>query len=413
MIVSQPHTATLLPAQTAAASVPTPTQTVRTRPAFHYHFDMMPRYLQILRAQMRIAVVYGGDNSQKDAVIYPTFNPRPWKSYEAVANDIRQALQAVGFVHVTVMPDDMHLPQRLKDENIHLVWLNTGGVQGFNPVSHTAAMLEMLGIPYVGHDSLHASTLDNKHTFKRELQALGLPTAPFVTWHPSQGPLQTHMGSRFQRVFGSYTGPFVVKPVSGRASLHIMVVDHVHKVPFVAHDLVQRTHNTVLIETYLPGREFCVAVCGGITCQGSAIRKRTQPFAFSTVERLLGPDEPIFTSMDVKAITGNRVRLLNDDEPEREQLLRLARTIYSEFNLGALVRIDVRADAQGELQILEANPKPDLKQADGKITSLIAAGLNQFNLTYTDLIQSLLADRLDHLFNYVPWNVLHLVDLLV
>ena len=63
-----------------------------------------------------------------------------------------------------------------------------GGVQGYNSTSHAPAMLEMLGMPYVGHDPLNATTLDNKHAFKREAVCAGLPTAPFMTWHMSRGP---------------------------------------------------------------------------------------------------------------------------------------------------------------------------------------------------------------------------------
>jgi D-alanine-D-alanine ligase len=147
----------------------------------------MPDYLDVFRSRLRIAVVYGGDKNRENAVIYRTLNPRPWKSYEAVARDIQSALYELGFEYVTLLPDDMTLPQRLKEEQIHLAWLNTGGVQGYDPVSHTAAMLEMLGLPYVGHNPLNASTLDNKHIFKRELQALDIPTAPFMTWHPARG----------------------------------------------------------------------------------------------------------------------------------------------------------------------------------------------------------------------------------
>ena len=85
--------------------------------------------------------------------------------------------------------------------------------------------------------------------------------------------------------------PYITADASGPKHMNIKLTRA--KLESLVDDLVQRTHNTVLIETYLPGREFCVAVCGGITCQGSAIRKRTQPLAFSTVERLLGPDEPM------------------------------------------------------------------------------------------------------------------------
>ena len=124
--------------------------------------EELERQIDKLMPQLRIAVVHGGDKSADGAVINPTINPRPWKSYERVANDIAQSLERIGFAHVETMPDDMMLGQRLKSSGTHLVWLNTGGVQGFGAMSHTPAMLEMFGVPYVGHDPITTSTLDSK-----------------------------------------------------------------------------------------------------------------------------------------------------------------------------------------------------------------------------------------------------------
>jgi D-alanine-D-alanine ligase len=143
------------------------------------------------------------------------------------------------------------------------------------------------------------------------------------------------------------------------------------------------------------------------------LTKAHEPFAFGAVERLLEANERIFTSMDIKAITDNRVRLIGEEERAlTQELYSLARTVYWEFNLNYLVRLDVRADANGSLHVLEANPKPDLKRDNGSVSSLIAIGLRQQKLAYNDLILSLLADRIDYLFTYQPGSVQHIIDLL-
>src|SRR5690554_1280413 len=84
-------------------------------PAFQYTLGDMLRYLDVYRSRLRIAIVYGGNKDQGDAVIYRTVNPRPWKSYFHVAEEIQGALQEIGFRHVLLLPDDMSLPQRLKE----------------------------------------------------------------------------------------------------------------------------------------------------------------------------------------------------------------------------------------------------------------------------------------------------------
>jgi D-alanine-D-alanine ligase len=394
--------------------MPQPRETILMRPVFQYDFRALPRYIETLYDKLRIAVVYGGDSEKEGAVINKTHNPRSWKSYEVVARDIQSALIEIGFQYVSLLPDDLSLPYRLKDEGIHFVWLNTGGVQGYTPLSHAPAMLEMLGIPYIGHDPLYAGLLDNKHVFKRELYALGMRTAPFMTWHPSQGPLTPGTSPRFQASFGDYEGPFVVKPVSGRASLYVEMVACLGDLPEAVEGIYNVTANTVLIEKYLRGREFAVSVCGGVSYANGIFSKTTRPHAFSTIERVFQPGEAIFTSMDKKAITRDRARSIGEGERAlREELRDLAERLYWELNLQALIRIDVRADEHGILHVLEANPKPDLKKPEDGVTSLVMIGLEEQGIHYNDLILGLLADRLDYLFVYNLGVSLPIVNLLI
>lgn len=379
---------------------------------FVYGFSQLPHVIEICREKLRIAVVHGGDKTVKDAVIYQTHNPRSVKTYEVVANDIANSLRDLGFKHVFVMPDDSTLGDRLRQDKIHLAWLNTGGVQGYNPVCHTPAMLEMLGVPYIGHNPLNSSILDNKHAFKRELQGLGFPTAKFMIWHPAQGHFDAQSNSRFQAVFQGHSGSFLVKPVSGRASLNIHFVDDPKDLGEAIAAVHAKTRNTALIEPFLSGREFCVSVCGYVRHQNQQFVKSDIPFTFSVLERLLEPDEKIFTSMDKKAITGKRVQLVEEHEPVKQELCQLAANVYRDFSLNTLIRIDARLDEAGNIQILEANPKPDLKRPVGKVTSLTAQGLEEQHMNYEDLILSLLGDRLDYLLTNHRSIISHITDLL-
>ena len=42
-------------------------------------------------------------------------------------------------------------------------------------MAHAPALLEMLGVPYIGHNPLAASLLDNKHVFKSMCIAASQP----------------------------------------------------------------------------------------------------------------------------------------------------------------------------------------------------------------------------------------------
>jgi len=362
---------------------------------------------------MRIAVVYGGDKNEDGAVIYKSHNPRSWKSYETVARDIAKSLQRLGAHNVFLFPDDMRLADKLLEYEIDFVWLNTGGVQGYMSVSHAASTLEMLGVPYLGHDPLTGAILDSKHAFKRQMIGAGIATARFMTWHCAKGRFDPDENKRFQNIFGGYPGPFIVKPVSGRASLNVEYVETADDLGDIVQKVFDATQNFVMIERYLPGREFCIAACGAVIARKGRLTNLNQPFVFSAVERVLQPDEHIFTSMDKRPITGDRVRSLDpsQDAGVISELHALAHAVVDELAIETLVRLDVRADATGKLFVLETNPKPDLKapSKDGG-TNLIAAGLSAAGMSYDDLILSLFADRIDSLMSRWRCTTNHILE---
>jgi len=300
------------------------------------------------------------------------------------------------------MPDGADLITRLANEHIELVWLNTGGVQGECPLAQTPAVLETAGIPYIGHTPLNAALLDDKGMFKLACAGLGLPTAPFIVHNPASGSFRPDRSPNFRRIFGSYKGPFIVKPVNGRASQNVEFVETVSELPSMVASVGSKTNTLVLVERFLVGREFCIAVMGA----GPA-----GAFAFSPVERCLEQDEKVFTSMDVKAITSERVRPMPLDGDEADMVARLQSlgvAVYSSLNLTSLVRLDIRADQDGELYILEANPKPDLKRPCASSTSLVCTGLSiQLGWSYEDLIAACLVDRLWQLEQAKPHMLAH------
>ncbi len=377
--------------------------------------DQLATQVDQLYDRARIAVVYGGDKTEPGAVIHQANNARSWKSYRSVAEDISDSLRRQGARQVMLLPDDMRLGDRLRQEEIDFVWLNTGGVQGRNPMSHAAAMLEMMGVPYLGHDPLTTGILDSKYIFKQNVAYLGLPTAAFTVWNPAiAGSCDPRGDRRFERAFEGFDGPFIVKPVSGRASLHVHVAPSVDDLPEIIDEVYGVTENDVLIETYLGGREFCIAIGGPTVSRKGELERLTTPFAFSAAERRLQPDELIFTSMDKKPITGDRVGPLDPavDGDVIRNLEEIAHAVYADLQLESLIRLDIRADAAGRLHILEANPKPDLAAPTATKTSIVCTGLPGEGMSYDDLIRSMFADRIDLLFCKRRGAVAALHDLL-
>jgi hypothetical protein len=125
-------------------------------------------------------------------------------------------------------------------------------------------------------------------------------------------------------------------------------VETLAQLPGVVAAVGAATQNLVLVERFLGGREFCIAVMGA--GPGGVL-------AFSAVERCLDEGEKVFTSMDVRPITESRVQLLEGgDDPEQVALVEalgdLAKGVYTGFNLTSLVRLDIRQDVDGKLYIL-------------------------------------------------------------
>lgn len=356
--------------------------------------------LPTLKKRARIAVIYGGIARAGSTVINETINGRGTKTYEAVAHYIAGSLRQSGFYEVELIPEDMHLAARLIERKIDLVWLNTGGVQGACPMAHAASICEQVGIPYVGHSPGSVALLDDKGLFKCKLRSLGIATADYLVVNPGQAVSALALAERFR---GQEQERYIVKPTSGRASLNVEVANCLSEVP----DLIELVRaatggGAVLVEEYLSGQEFAVAVDGPWVSKGGgqSVTKLSRPHAFSAVQRVLDDSELIWPSMDVRAITGDRMRLTTG--PIHAALLALAEHVYRDCGLETCVRLDIRADWSGSLRVLECNPKPDLAPSSDGRTSVICVGLPEAGMTYNDLILSILINRLDYLHTHRP-----------
>ncbi len=372
--------------------------------------EQLESVLTYMRENSIIAVVHGGCIKNSTGVINKTHNPRSNKTYEEVAANIAGSLRRSGFRHVILLPEDINLPARLKAAKVDLVWLNTGGTQGLGSVAHAASMLELSGVPYIGHHPLNACLLDYKHIFKNTLQSIGIPTAPYMVVHQQQFSGCLTDSQDFIKKFTDYDGLFVVKPVSGRASLNVHCVDRSGLAEAVQ-EVIAVTGNVVLIEKFLSGLEYTAALGGFVLCRDHQIELLKEAFVFSHIQRLFSKDEMIFTSQDVCPIGVNRFQCLSATSRVGRQLTNIVRCLQHYLNLTACVRVDFRSDEVGKIHVIEANLKPDLKASTAESLSLISAGLSQVGMTYDDLILSLLADRVYQFLSFYRFYAASLLEI--
>lgn len=377
--------------------------------------DVIHSLIEKIKNEFLISVVHGGDRTVEGAVIHQTRNPRSDKSYASVAADIANSLTRLGFKRVDLIPEDMRIGDRMRQFGTGIAWINSGGTQGYASTAHAASMMEMFGVPYIGHNPFHAALLDNKHIFKHCLNSIGVKTPEFLVVDFNNSDYSEKLSEQFDTVFPGVEY-FVVKPVSGRASLHVHRARGRQEARNLALQVHQATGNLVMIERFISGVEYTVAVNGPYVSVARKLENLSAPFTFSPTMRIMGTDEPIFTSMDLLPIGSDRCKLLDPNDAKQKEIIlalyNIATRIHNGFGLEAMVRVDIRSDPDGQLYVLEANPKPDLQMPSGSKFSFVASGLSQYGMDYDDLILTAFAARIHFLITHRRVMIPQIVNLI-
>lgn len=350
-----------------------------------------------MRARTRIAVVFSSNSAEAGVVVHRTIQLRSWSSYRDGAEQIADALRSLGFLSVEVVGEGPELYRALLDRRYDLVWLNCGGIQGRGSMGHTASVCESLGVPFVGHSPLQAALMDDKVLMKQWLRGVGLPTAPFIVRFGGRATTLSSNDGDFAQEFGrGFRGPFLVKPAQGRGSVMVQLVEDVDAAMTAAEAINRQTQDRVIIEQFVEGQEYCVWVSGGTLVADGAVVAEHRISVFGYSERLFLDQGPIFVKKErVPGQFNDLARLLSPGETRlREDLDYLARVVFSGLSLSVPIRLDARRDSQGFLQILEVNPKPDIRKPDPGHSGLLAVALQDLGTTYEGLMLKTLADWL-------------------
>ncbi len=238
---------------------------------------------------------------------------------------------------------------------------------------HVAAMLDVLGIPYTGNGYLALATcLDKVHT-KELLCQNGLPTPKF------------HVALTEDDLNHDLKYPVIVKPSREDGSIGIKddsVAQNAEHLKKIVKRVLDTYDQPALIEEYINGREFNVAVVGN-----------DEPVALPVSEiKFEGlPENQRITSYTAKWIEdspqykGTVPQCPADiDKGFAAQLQDISKKAYKLLGLRGYGRVDIRANGHGPY-ILEVNPNPDIDKDAGLFRSAKAAGM-----TYSDLIAKVL-----------------------
>ncbi len=217
------------------------------------------------------------------------------------------------------------------------------GVRGRSREAQVPALAELFDQPYTFADPLTCALTLDKAMAKRIVRDAGIPTAPFAV----VAQLEDLRGL-------SLPTPLFVKPVAEGSSKGVTgssLVTSREQLPGVCAAMLDNFRQPVLVEAFLPGRELTVGVVGN----GAEARA----IAAMEVAITAGAEDYAYTALNKKEWQ-QRVtyRLVEDEMAVRARQQALA--AYRLLGCRDAARIDLRCDAEGKPNFLEANPLPGL-----------------------------------------------------
>lgn len=247
---------------------------------------------------------------------------------------------------------------------------------GIGREAQVPILLDLHNIPYVFADPLVCCLSLHKGMTKRVIRDLGLPTPDFAI---------VESAADIDRIGLPY--PLFAKPVAEGSSKGVTGASRICSRPeldAVCRSLLARFHQPVIIETFLPGREFTVGIVG----TGDA----AQAVAAMEVHLLPAADDGVYTYNN-KENCEELVRYSLAQGPIRDEAFALALAAWRGLGCRDAGRVDVRADAAGRLNFIEVNVLPGLhpEHSDLPILSTMAG------LSYRDLISRILASAISRL----------------
>ena len=144
--------------------------------------------------------------------------------------------------------------ERFRTMNPTFVFNIAEGLHGVSREAQVPAMLELLQIPYLGSDPLTLALCLDKARTKEVLAHHGVRTAPFVMVESMEELEDARV--RF---------PLIVKPLhegSSKGIYNSCVVRNSDELEQEVRTILTTYHEPVLVEEFLPGREFTVAILG-------------------------------------------------------------------------------------------------------------------------------------------------------
>jgi D-alanine-D-alanine ligase len=296
-----------------------------------------------------------GDDDR--SVVVSPVKPKPTRDDTYAEWDTEETIQAVKNAleerhSVTLIEADEEAYQKLLAVQPEIVFNIAEGLRGPSREAQIPAILELLGIPYTGSDPLTLGICLDKSRAKEILSYYQIPTAPFAV-----------LSSLTELEKAHALLPAIVKPLyegSSKGILNSSLVTTAHELRREVKRILNEYEEPALVEKFLPGREFTVALLGN----GSSLR--VFPIVELRLDKLPSGVNPVY-SYEAKWVWDQADHPIemydcpaHIDAGLEGRIQEICVQAYTVLRVRDWCRIDVRLDERGEPNILELNPLPGI-----------------------------------------------------
>jgi len=307
----------------------------------------------------------------KDAYLSRGFSPEDAAEFDAAITieSIESVLKGLGHTVERIGSVDQLVARLAGGGRWDMVFNIAEGVFGPGREALVPALLDSYDIAYTfsGPDVLTLAL--NKGWTNAMVRSLGVRTADFHVVHTLADIYNVALPF-----------PLFVKPVSEGTSKGISarsVVRNGPELKEICEDLLDRFHQPVLVETYLPGREFTVGILGG--------HDTAHTVGVMEVKARGMGDVGAYT-YENKQVWEERVDYSLADDGDARAAAALALAAWKGLGCLDAGRVDVRMDEQGMPCFIEVNPLPGLNPHSSDLPILYRLGGGKFETLITSIM---------------------------
>jgi D-alanine-D-alanine ligase len=276
------------------------------------------------------------------------------------AEAIVQGLSSLGHEYLLVDSEEIELRTAELARRCDLVIDHTDTYRGRGRFrSLVRSLLESHEIAIVGSDARACALADDKAAAKTRLGAAGIPTPPGVLAVSGAEPLPDWLDP-----------PCILKPAFEHMSRGLVLARDRAEAAARLADLLSRFAQPILVETFIPGREFAVSVV-----DGPGGLKVLPPLEWKTGDE---PYDVLTEDFKLQVIEpGSRDAARAELSPgELRELEDLSLAAFRALGLRDYARFDVRRSPGGTFYFMEANVTPSMEPLEPLSLSARWAGLD-------------------------------------